>query len=101
MTIVASSWSGHIAGYPMHVLCQRLKLVKNALKALHHSNYSNIAGRVKAAREELHDIQHAMQTNPGNQNLLTEELRRYKRYRRVLKAESMMYSLEALVSPRC
>eukprot|EP00252_Welwitschia_mirabilis_P027364 TRINITY_DN9374_c0_g1_i1.p1 TRINITY_DN9374_c0_g1~~TRINITY_DN9374_c0_g1_i1.p1 ORF type:complete len:191 (-),score=41.14 TRINITY_DN9374_c0_g1_i1:312-884(-) len=73
-------------------------MVKKALKDFHDANHENIAGRVKQATEALHGIQQALQINPMDSTLYEEELKKYIEYRRLLRAESMMYKQKAKIS---
>lgn len=53
-----------MSGNPMERLSLKLKGLKPVLKAFHKQHYSNLSGRVMAARESLSKIQRLFQIFP-------------------------------------
>eukprot|EP00252_Welwitschia_mirabilis_P005796 TRINITY_DN1638_c0_g1_i5.p1 TRINITY_DN1638_c0_g1~~TRINITY_DN1638_c0_g1_i5.p1 ORF type:complete len:275 (+),score=47.44 TRINITY_DN1638_c0_g1_i5:1936-2760(+) len=82
----------------MYVLCQKLKAVKQALRAFHHCNYSNIACRIKEARQNLMNVQHNMQVQHTDQGLYLEEKSCFREFKRLLRAESLMLKQRSKVA---
>lgn len=71
--IVMEAWSFLVYGCEMYKLCRRLKVLKAKLKAMNLSKFSNLANRVKEAREQLRVAQSFLELDPHNGNLQDAE----------------------------
>ena len=62
--IVQSIWNTIIEGSLLYQVCQKLKLLKSKLKAIHSSSYSSIPSWISSARSDLFHIQQELAFNP-------------------------------------
>ncbi|XP_074305521.1 uncharacterized protein LOC141640737 [Silene latifolia] len=68
-SIVRDAWAPPIAGNPMFRLFTELNKVKHALTCFHRENYSDLPGRVKAAKVQLKDCQQQLLQDPFSSSL--------------------------------
>ena len=87
LQVVASAWEIDVTGTPMFRLCQKLKSVKVALKKFSVEHFSNLSGRVVGVRRELERVQCALQENPCDSVLLSEEASLSLLFGNLLRAE--------------
>ncbi|XP_031282090.1 uncharacterized protein LOC116140622 [Pistacia vera] len=73
VSIVRKAWEEEVRGTPMYQLVTKLKRVKAALKVFNKREFGNISARVIEARENLLRVQHALASNPLEENLILEE----------------------------
>ncbi|XP_028097019.1 uncharacterized protein LOC114296888 [Camellia sinensis] len=57
-SVVSTIWNQYIQGVPMFRVCQKLKNLKPALKALNKKDFSDITTRVHTSRSELLSLSH-------------------------------------------
>ena len=61
-------------GSPTYILCQKLKAYKAALKEWNANTFENIITRVQICRKELMAMQHELQLQPQDENLIYKEI---------------------------
>ncbi|XP_074266898.1 uncharacterized protein LOC141590190 [Silene latifolia] len=86
-SIVRDAWAPPIAGNPMFRLFTKLKKVKHALTCFHRENYSDLTGRVKAAKVQLKDCQQQLLQDPFSSFLIEAERDCLANYTSLKKAE--------------
>ncbi|XP_074288556.1 uncharacterized protein LOC141613710 [Silene latifolia] len=72
-TIVTEAWQNPTKGNAMFILFAKLKNVRHKLIGLHKSNFSDLATKVKQARESLEACQKQVQLKQLDIQLLTQE----------------------------
>lgn len=89
--IVAEMWNQNIDGIPMFIITQKLKILKQKFRGLHKSKYSSMKGRLKAAKEELDEIQSQLQQHMGYVQLKKMEKDCSERYKSLANVELSLY----------
>ena len=90
MAIVSSSWESPVAGNPMYQFTTKLRLLKTALRTLHHQHTNNITGRVAQAQAAWHDAQFYLDSNPTSPEAKSRERVHAKLYMQLCKDEESL-----------
>ncbi|GMP97184.1 hypothetical protein CsSME_00045547 [Camellia sinensis var. sinensis] len=89
-SVVSTIWNQYIQGVPMFRVCQKLKNLKPALKALNKKDFSDITTRVHTSRSELLSAQCKLDKDPSNTSLQQLERTFYKQYVDLLAVEESL-----------
>ncbi|XP_028091363.1 uncharacterized protein LOC114291701 [Camellia sinensis] len=89
-SVVSTIWNQYIQGVPMFRVCQKLKNLKPALKALNKKDFSDITTRVHTSRSELLSAQCKLDKDPSNTSLQQLERTFYKKYVDLLVVEESL-----------
>lgn len=73
INIIRQSWNTQITGCPMYVLTQKLKLLKDKLKAWNLNTFGNIHSHVNTANQLVDDIQEQIDRTGYTDDLLEQE----------------------------
>ncbi|XP_021856024.2 uncharacterized protein [Spinacia oleracea] len=73
LPIVERNWSRYVYGCVMFRITQKLKWIKNDLKLLNHTGYSNVEATKVQLQAHLAEIQDKLQSDPTNIELSTAE----------------------------
>nr|GEU35244.1 hypothetical protein [Tanacetum cinerariifolium] len=84
--VVKRVWSNKVEGFAMFGLVSKLKLLKKPLRKLCFEQ-GNLYDNVKKLKSEFAAVQSAMDVDPHNNSLRSEELRVLKDYKTALKDE--------------
>lgn len=93
--MVREVWEEDIDGIAMYRIVQKLRKLKQRLKRLHKSKYSNMVGRLKSAKDLLDDVQQKLQRDPKNNVVQQQEKRAYEEYTVLAKAELSLFQQKA------
>lgn len=74
----------------MYQLVTKLKRVKEALKVFNKTGFGNILARVIGARENLLRVQHALASNPLEENLILKEEAKAFNFKSLSRAEESL-----------
>ncbi|XP_021853432.1 uncharacterized protein [Spinacia oleracea] len=73
LPIIEKHWEKYVYGCPMFRIIQKLKWIKQDLRVLNKSGYSNIEATKIQLQHQLADIQNKLHTDPTDALLATEE----------------------------
>lgn len=79
----------------MYILVCKLKVVKQGLKGLHRTNYSNIPDRIDIVRQQLDTIQSHINSNPISAPLIQQQKEVQQELVDLLKADSSLIAQRA------
>lgn len=71
--LIATSWNTSVSGYPMFILSQKLKTLKNALKSWNKDKFGNVHAKVKSAEENVNRIQQQISISGYSDALMDQE----------------------------
>ncbi|XP_028090360.1 uncharacterized protein LOC114290623 [Camellia sinensis] len=89
-SVVSTIWNQYIQGVPMFRVCQKLKNLKPALKALNKKDFNDITTRVHTSRSELLSAQCKLDKDPNNVSLQKLERTLYKQHVDLLAVEESL-----------
>ncbi|XP_074265751.1 uncharacterized protein LOC141588195 [Silene latifolia] len=95
--IVHATWDITISGTLMYTLVQKLKLLKNPLKALNNNRYSDIEKSVGVAKLILEDLHKQMHDNPTYLAILAAEREAATSYEQLSKMQHSYLAQKAKV----
>ncbi|XP_019447391.1 PREDICTED: uncharacterized protein LOC109350622 [Lupinus angustifolius] len=96
--LVSQVWRSSVAGCPMFILAQKLRILKNELKAWNISVFGNIHQSVKNVKNKVDDIQNQLNDVGINQSLLDQEVLAQSDLLHVLDMEEVFWKEKARVS---
>ncbi|MQM23145.1 hypothetical protein Taro_056208 [Colocasia esculenta] len=85
---VQSAWNSDVQGTPLFVLCQKLRVVKAALKVWNRDDFGTIHHRVQCAASVLHVAQLNLSTDPMNNEYGKREKQAREDYLHSLRMEA-------------
>ncbi|GJV34113.1 aspartic peptidase [Tanacetum coccineum] len=71
--VVSDQWSYHVTGHYMYQVVQKMKALKKPFRKLLHDQ-GNLHARVNRLRDELDEVQKALDRDPSNSGLRDEEV---------------------------
>ncbi|MQM23789.1 hypothetical protein Taro_056859 [Colocasia esculenta] len=86
-SIVHQAWTTHFQGTPLFILCQKLRIVKLALKVWNREVFGPIQKKVSYACDVLHQVQLELASNPMNEQLIQKEKQAREAYLTCLNME--------------
>ncbi|XP_020262713.1 uncharacterized protein LOC109838703 [Asparagus officinalis] len=92
---VKNIWEQDINGYQMYKLHTKLKKLKHVLKDLNKRNFMNISEQVLRAKEDLNVIQHQLNSDLFNPELISREKDCLVKYVRLVNCETSFYRQKA------
>ncbi|KAF5186039.1 Dnase i-like superfamily protein [Thalictrum thalictroides] len=87
MNLVEDNWITSFSGNPVYVLSQKLKVLKGILKHWAKEHFSNINGRVVAAKENMLEIQGLLEADPHDTMLINSEKEARSSYADLIRME--------------
>ena len=87
LDVIRSAWNVNVHGSPPYILCQKLKAYKAALKEWNTNTFGNITTQVQFCRKELIAMQHELQLQPHDENLIEKETEARNNFMQAIKQE--------------
>jgi hypothetical protein len=81
----------------MYRLCCKLRKLKQVLKLFNKDHFSNISNRVKDAKDEMYQAQHALHTAYGNPTLCMREKVVVRNYTTIVRVEESFFKQKARI----
>ncbi|XP_059629586.1 uncharacterized protein LOC132272456 [Cornus florida] len=72
-SLVKKAWDNEISGNPIHVLLQKLRLVKKALKDWNKNCFGNIGEKLIKSKHHLDEVQLELLRDPSENNFQVEQ----------------------------
>lgn len=95
INVIRNSWNIHVAGSAMHILSQKLKHLKNNLKAWNKNTFGNIHIQVKEAETNVLNIQNQIDSVGLADNMLQQQKMAQIHLDRVLDRQETFWKQKA------
>jgi hypothetical protein len=99
--VIQHSWNVNVVGCPMYVLSEKLKRLKNDLKAWNKNVFGNIHENVKLSRLKVDEIQALLDSNGPSDALLDQQKVAQVNLEQALHMEELFWHEKSKVKWHC